>query len=367
MFKKTLCSLFMLGGAGMLFALPPHLGKADYPASSINNFDFNLSWENLQLESTSGHEIVVDIYCNKKKFAPKVKLTSDTLVIESIPTGVKILSIERKNCTVIVKVPDEKRFDKVKLHTSSGDIKSSVVFSADEIYLEASSGNIKMEKQISSSKEALIKTSSGDSFVDYVQTGKLSVQASSGNIRIDAGSAKNLSLSASSGNIACSNFSGGDSLIKTTSGNIKLKNFEATDFESSASSGSITAQDLSCQSFNVSTSSGTIGLELTDSPVKNSSASSSSGTQYISMPKGSGINLRVTTSRGGFTNTFTKEKISSHADYNNAINGGGAKVNFSSTSGSITLDVGSGVASRGGAEIYSDDDTSVVNVDRPIF
>ena len=220
MHKKTLGSLLILGATSTLFALPAHLGSTDYKASSINNFDFNLSWENVQLEPTGGHEIVVDIYCNKKKFAPKVKLVSDTLIIESIPIRVQLFTFEKRDCTVIVKVPQEKGFDQIKIHTSSGDIKSSLSFDAETIYLQASSGNIKIEEQISSTKEAVIKTSSGNSVVDFVHTDKLSVNASSGNItlgkadsqsaqvetssgdiHIDSGSAKNLYLSASSGDI----------------------------------------------------------------------------------------------------------------------------------------------------------------------
>ena len=385
MHKKTLSSLLILGTAGALFALPPHVGSTDYKASSINNFDFNLSWEDVRLEPADSHEITVDIYCNNRKYAPKVMVSSDTLVIESVPVARNIFG-GQKNCTVIVKFPEEKGFDQFKIHTASGDIKSTVTFDANDIYFEANSGDIKVEKQISSTREALIKTSSGDSFVNSVHTNKLSAKANSGNItlgkadsqstqvetssgtiHIDEVSANNLILTASSGDITCNSFSGGDSTIKTTSGNIRLKNFDAAAFESSASSGNITVKDLGCRSFNVSTSSGTIGLELINVPVAKSSSTSSSGTQYISMPKGSGINLQVSTSSGSFTNAFTKEKISSHADYNNVINGGGAKVSLTSTSGSITLDVGVGVAVPRAADTSSGGDIPVVNIDRPIF
>ncbi len=364
MHKKSLSSFLILGTASALFALPPQLGSTNYKASSINNFDFNLSWENVLLEPTSEHEIVVDIYCNKKKFAPRVKLVSDTLIIESIPIHSQIFTFERKNCTVIVKVPQEKGFDEFKIHTSSGDIKSSISFDADTILLQASSGSIKTEEQISSSKEAIIRTSSGNTVIDFIHTNKLSVNASSGNItlekadsqtakvetssgyiHINSGSANTLSLSASSGDISCNNFSSEESTIRTTSGSIKLKNFDTTTFVSSASSGNITARNLGCQNFEVSSTSGTIGLEFADAPISKSSVSSSSGTQFISMPKNSRLTLHVSTSSGGFINAFTNEKFSSHVNYNNEINGGGAAVSFTSSSASITLDIGDGVAS----------------------
>lgn len=337
MFKKSFYSLILMAGASALFALPPHLGSTEYKASSINNLDFNLSWEDLQLEATGANEIVVDIYCNNKKYAPKVKTSSGTLIIESVPSTSVVIGVQKK-CTVIVKLPQDKDFDKVKIQTSSGDINSSVGFSArDSISIGASSGDIKIEKQISATKDAVIKTSSGSSYLEGISAKQLTASASSGNITVNRADSKT-------------------AVIHTSSGNIKLKNFQAVTFEGSASSGNITGQNLDCQSFNVSTSSGTIGLEFSDAPAAKSSVTSSSGTQYISMPRGSRINVHVTTSSGGFTNAFTSEKLSSHADYNNAINGGGAKVSLTSTSGNITLDVGDGVASKRTAIEASDSD-----------
>ena len=384
MFKKNLNSLLMLAGASALFALPPRVGSTNYKASSINNFDFNLSWENLKIESADGNDIVVEIYCNKKRYAPTVKtLHKDTLIIESVPSLSHFFIGERRNCTVIVQVPDGKQFDNFTIHTSSGNINCSTEILSDKAFLQASSGNINIDGKIISKTEVTVKTSSGDSFVKFVQTndftasansGKIAVdlanskmaslQASSGDIFIKGGSSQKTEMSASSGNITCSNYSGGKTETQTTSGNIKLNDVQATSFDATTSSGNITARDLGCQSFDVSTASGTIGLELIDAPVGKSSMSSSSGTQFISMPHGSRISLHVTTSSGSFTNAFTKEKISSHADYNKAINGGGAKVHFSSSSGSITLDEGDGVASD--RALITDDDP-VITIDRPIF
>lgn len=377
--KKFLSSLSMIATTGMLFALPPHIGTTNFKASSINNFDFNLSWEDVQLEPTNSNDIVVEIYCNNKKFAPKVKTSSDTLVIESVAVHSSIFSSTKKLCTVIVKVPDEKEFENFKIHTSSGDIKNSLVFSADEIIIEASSGDIKVENQISSTKEAVIKTSSGNSYVESIQTKKLTAEASSGNVSIDKAVAKtgniktssgdirlndgaiqSLTMTASSGDITCNNVSAGDSVIQTTSGNIKLKGLDTTDLKSSASSGNITAQDLACSSFDVSTTSGTIGLEIIEVPASKSSVSSSSGTQFISLPQGARINLHVSTSSGSFTNAFTKEKIRDHVSYDKSLNGGGVDLTMSSSSASITLDVGKGIASDNA--LLSDSDDSDIPV-----
>ena len=377
MFKKSLCSLFTLAGASILFALPPHLGNKTFQSSSINAFDFDLSWENVRIEPTTGNDISVDIYCNKKSIAPSVKHSAKTLIIKTTPDLRLSFFRGKKLCTVIVKVPANKKFDEFNIHTSSGNIYGSLSFSAEEVHLEASSGNISMEGQIVSKDEIVIETSSGDSFVNYVQTTDLSATASSGNVTIENAVSKNASINTTSGNIIinggsstktvmeassgyikCNNYSAETSVFETTSGNIKLQNLTSNKFKGSASSGNIIAENFDCKGFEISTSSGTIGLDFSSYPVSNSSVKSSSGTQYISMPKNSSITLQVSTSSGSFTNTFTNEKLASHVDYNNKINGGGAKVSFIASSGNITLDTGDGVAS-GKSIIFDDDDKDI--------
>ena len=133
---------------------------------------------------------------------------------------------------------------------------------------------------------------------------------------------------------------------QTSSGAIKLQDISANTFESHASSGNITGQNLACQSFNISTSSGTIGLEFVEAPSSKSTIQSTSGTQYISIPEYSKLDLRVTTSSGRFLNTITNEKISSHADYKEEINGGGPLLTLTSSSASITLEGGNFVEGR---------------------
>lgn len=321
MFKKNFCTLFFLSVAAVLIALPQHQGTVNYKASSIQNLKINLSWEDVQLEQTNGSDIVVEIYSSRKKYTPIVKTNSDSLIIQTNPEGKALILNEKKLCTVVIKIPNGKNFKYYDLQTSSGNITGAVSFSA----------------------EVTVVTSS------------------SGDISIIGGNSKSTTMTASSGDISCSNFSGGETVFQTSSGNIKLSDYYASSFKSSASSGNITAQNLGCQSFSVSTSSGTIGLELVDAPVFKSNVASSSGTQFISMPQGSQITLNVTTSSGSFINAFTREKLSSHANYNREINGGGPTVSFSSSSGTITLDVENGVSSG-----FSNKSGSFENEDIPV-
>lgn len=331
MIKKTISSLLLITGANILFALPALVGSTQYKASSVNSLSFNLRWENLEIEPADTNEITVDIHCNNRRYAPTVKLSSGSLIIESVPLK-RVIFMSNNNCTVIVKMPQNMTFEKIKLHTSSGNIKSSVKITSNESLIEASSGNIQI-------KDLNSKTAK--------------VQASSGNISLNNFTVTDLISQASSGRITLNNIISQSLQSQTSSGAIKLQDISAKTFESHASSGNITGQNLACQSFNISTSSGTIGLEFVEAPSSKSIIQSTSGTQYISIPEYSKLDLRVTTSSGRFLNTITNEKISSHADYKEEINGGGPLLSLTSSSASITLEGGNFVEGRSTSDFSS--------------
>lgn len=342
MIKKTISSLFFIAGTNILFALPALVSSTQYKTSSVSSLSFNLRWENIEIEASDTNEITVDIHCNNRRYAPEVKLASNTLIIESVQLK-KTIIMNHNKCTVIVKVPENLDFDKIKLHTSSGNIQSSLRMSAKESLIEASSGDIRIEGI--NSKIAKVQASSGSiSFKNFSGTDFFS-QTSSGSIKLQNIAAQGLESRASSGNIV-------------------LDNISAKNFVSQASSGNITGQNLACQGFDISTSSGTIGLEFIQAPSLKSTVQSTSGTQYISIPKDSKINLQVTTSSGRFINTFTGEKISSHTNYKEELNGGGPLLKLSSSSGSITLDVENFIENKSGKEnLSSNEDIPVVIFD----
>ena len=265
MLRKNALLLCGILSTSVLFARPSLLGKTSYKASSIKDLSINLSWEDLEIVSSNDSEITVEIYCNKKKYAPTVKESFSTLSIDTQPFKFGF-AMEKKECVVVVSVPQGKSFEKSSIHISSGDV-------------------------------------------------------------------------------SVNNFTSQESVFTSSSGNIKLNIFETQKLHCSASSGNITAKGLICQSFKASTSSGTIGLELDNTPIKKSEVSTSSGTVYVSLPGNSSVNIKATTSSGSFTNAFTKERITSHAGYSGSINGGGAEIIFSSSSGSITVDSNDSVSS----------------------
>ena len=147
---------------------------------------------------------------------------------------------------------------------------------------------------------------------------------------------------------------------QTTSGSIKFESCITDFFDSSSTSGSITVRELTCKALSVSSLSGTIGLELQRAIGKNSSISTTSGLIFISMPENSPLTVKATTSSGSFTNSFTREKISTLVNYNREINGGGALLKLSSTSGTITLDSNTFISSP--ISIIEDDSDAEIPV-----
>ena len=367
--KKQLLTLcFTLFATTNIFALPPLLETTNYQTSSIKHLDFNMSWENLEIKKSNDNKITVEVYCNKKKFAPRVLTSGSGLLIET-SASTRLFSWEKKSCTVIVYIPAGKEFDKTNIHLLSGDVKNEETLYADSINIQTLSGDINTEGL--NAKQISVTASSGDIEIKSVNSERTLVNANSGNIKINAIDSKTFTAKTLSGDQKYKSINANDLDFAAASGNIKISDGAVQNISISTSSGNISVEDLLTNKFSVSSSSGTIGLELKAAPLKNSNASTSSGTLFVSMPKDAAATIRATTSSGGFTNSFTREKLSSHANYKQDINGGGATISLNSSSGNITLDVGDGVSATGRFIIddtqIDDEDIPVVNIDRPIF
>lgn len=362
--KKHLFSLGLtLLSAATAFALPSLLQTKDFKASSISNLDFNMSWENLEVkEQTSGSNITIEIYCNKKKYIPEVKQSGSTLLIDSIPMERFFFPMESKQCTVMVYLPAGKKFDRTSIRLSSGELTVKDNLYSEGIVLQTSSGSLKTENLTGSDVELI--ASSGSIKAKEISASKASVQASSGSISISAVQAQSFTAKTSSGSIKTDSLRANDADLSASSGSLRLKDVTVQKIELSTSSGGITVDGLLSNRFSVTSSSGTIGLELNGAPTKNSSINATSGTVFVSLPNDASATVSASTTSGGFVNTFIGEKIESHANCTQKINGGGATISISTTSGSITVD--KGISRSKSSERY-EDDVPVVNIDRPIF
>ena len=344
--KKQILSLgFTLLAATSSFGLPSLLDKKEFKADSVSNLDIHLSWENIEIQEVpSKNPITVEIYCNKKKFAPKVNFSGSTLTIESIPFNPLFFPMEPKHCTVMIHIPSAKNFKKAGIRLSSGSLKQLDSISAEQLTIQASSGSLSASNLKGSQIE--VSASSGRISIERLVAAKATVHTSSGSISVDSINSQNY-------------------VSETSSGSIKLKDVTAQSINLSTSSGGISVDGLLAGKISASSTSGTIGLELNGVPSEKSHVSTTSGTIFVSLPRKAGVTVSASTTSGSFVNTFTKEKINSHVEYKKAINGGGTSLHLSSTSGRITLDEGDGFSSGGSKS--GDDDIPVVNLERPIF
>ena len=303
--KKLVLTFALLLFATTSFSLPSLFDRQLFKVYDIKNIDTDLTWENIDIQECDEIDnILVEIYCNNKKWAPQIKNSGSTVIVKSKKKSYS--AFEPKKCTVIFKIPASAEFDTVSLSTTSGDIFAQALI-CDSLHASSTSGSI------------FVKTFDGQT---------------------------------------CS--------FNSTSGSQKLTNAKVNKTVNKATSGSITVEGQVLQSFDIGTTSGTIGMELDDAPLSKSRVSSTSGTIFLGLPGNANFSLSVSTTSGSFTNAITREKHGSHVDYSGDINNGGAQITLSSTSGNISIDSNNGVTGKKAVK-NTETDIPVVSFEDPIF
>jgi DUF4097 and DUF4098 domain-containing protein YvlB len=323
--KKLIITLILLASltAG-LFALPNLLKKEQFGANAIDNIDIDLSWEDIVVKETYDNSgIDVEIYSNYKKYSPDVSVSGSTLYIESVKRSFGFVDLAKNptgtKCTVILYVPQKKDFDEIEINTSSGEIKVERILSAkSKISLKASSGNI---------------TSNNGLFAD-----DLKVEASSGDIELYNIDADDFSVQTSSGNIQVEKFTGGTGSLQASSGDIKSIDFASEYAKFNTSSGSISIKKFDCDYFDAQSSSGNITLDFKNAPAATSSVRSTSGDVDIYLPMRAKFSVDVSCTSGTFRDKFNNNRMNPRNSYHMDYNGGGPDIQIRTTSGDITLE-----------------------------
>ena len=344
--KKILLTLSLFGiTASTAFTLPKLLKRETIKVYDIENVDINLSWEDVLVEECDDDdEIIIEVYCNKEKFAPKVKTRDTTLMVQSNTKSSS--AFEKKVCTVIAKFPPNAKFEKFHMSTTSGEIKTEVVINCNKLSSSTTSGSQSINQE-TFAQDAKFNSTSGSIFVDEVF-------------------AENLKLSATSGSVKVNSFDSKTCSIEATSGSLKIKDAKADKLKMQTSSGSIALEGQVSEAFDISATSGSVGIELEDAPADNSRVYTTSGSIFIALPGRADFSLFVQTTSGPFVNSLTKEKILDHVNYTTDINNGGATIILSATSGRITVDSNDGVTAKVN-EPAIDPEIPVVSFDDPIF
>ena len=311
--KKLIIGTLLLSLASSVFALPNLLDKQEVAESSIKNLNFGLAWENLEIQETYGNTIDVEIYSNNRKASPRVKTSGSTLYIDSTSS----FAIGTR-CTVIVYIPQHKNFNEIELKASSGEITVKTLLSAQKIFITTSSGEIYSEQGL------------------YADTIKL--RASSGDIEANNLDANDFSAETSSGEILIKQYTGSTGTLTATSGEIEVNGFAAEYTSFKTTSGEIEVKQLDCDYFDAKSTSGEIYLELINAPLAKSSATSTSGSINIILPKDASFEVASHSNSGTLKNKFTSNKFVPRDTYYEKINGGGPLLELSTTSGSIEVE-----------------------------
>ena len=343
--KKLVLTFALLLFATTSFSLPSLFDRQLFKVYDIKNIDTDLTWENIDIQECDEIDnILVEIYCNNKKWAPQIKNSGSTVIVKSKKKSYS--AFEPKKCTVIFKIPASAEFDSISLSATSGDIHSQIEMNAEKFTSSTTSGN--------------------QSFTVEIFAQNVSLTATSGNVFAQALICDSLHASSTSGSIFVKTFDGQTCSFNSTSGSQKLTNAKVNKTVNKATSGSITVEGQVLQAFDIGTTSGTIGMELDDAPLSKSRVSSTSGTIFLGLPGNANFSLSVSTTSGSFTNAITREKHGSHVDYSGDINNGGAQITLSSTSGNISIDSNNGVTGKKAIK-NTDTDIPVVSFDEPIF
>ena len=314
--KKILIAAALFSLAASAFALPNLLEKKEVAASSIKNLDFKLSWEELRIQETFGSSIDIEIYTNNKKVAPSVNASGSTLCIESNKRSFTYFPGSR--CIVIVYVPKNKQFNDVDLSMSSGDINVETELYAMNIRMSASSGDINSVKGL---------------FAD-----EINLKASSGDITATNMDADDFKAETSSGDINLREFTGLTGYLKATSGELEVEGFAAEYVSFKTTSGEISVKKIDCDYFDAVSTSGEICLEFEKEPIAKSSAKAASGKINLVIPKNASFEIDAHSNSGTYKNEFTNNKFVPRDTYHESINGGGAVIELTTSSGDIEVE-----------------------------
>lgn len=262
-----------------------------FPASSVKDISVNLSAEGIRFEEGTDSSIKVYFMGDWSDTKHEAALNGTELDISSERKNISISFMDNRN--VLVEIPSGKKdFDNIKVHISSGSIKSQSL-SAKNMDLTSSSGSIK------------INDNSAD---------RIYANSSSGSIRFEKCSFNNAEVKASSGSI-----------------HFDDNSINYLDAKSSSGSAHVSG---SYDKLNVRSSSGSITVDVNKPLTEDSCFDCSSGSIHLTLPKESSYKLKYRCSSGSMKNEFTGTDGKSGSDVCGA---GGPLIETYTTSGSIRI------------------------------
>lgn len=290
------------------------VSKDFYPAENIKTISIELSYENLEIKTTNGSDILVEIASNNSKKIPEIFLEANNFIIKS-----------RKNqkwntgniCTVYVYLPNDFFSKTTNIKVASGEIYIDNL-ETDELKVSSASGDIKI--------------------IFSNVTNEIELSAASGKIEFNTGKTRKFSATTSSGDIFVQQLISKEIWCKVASGEVDTENIECEYLSVQTSSGDIDCSKTTCQYFDIKAVSGSVDLELINQIEAESSIKTTSGSVDLSVPKDMNFEIIANSSSGKFEDEIKERTYRPKHEYVSQYNNGGVTILIDTTSGSIELD-----------------------------
>lgn len=318
----------------------PYLIKS-FSSENISSVVSQTSGGNISVTAVAPSESRVEVYVNKngsgmKKLSDeerKSKITEDYDLTVSSDKGKLTASAKAKpgitnwknTLSFSFKIYVPKNVSTM-LKTSGGNISLTGISGEQEF--KTSGGNLELN---SVSGDIKGKTSGGNISLQNCHD-KLDLTTSGGNIDAE-NSDGNIHVSTSGGSIELNNLTGNID-ASTSGGNVKGGTIEG-ELLARTSGGNISLQKLSC-SVKASTSGGNIDVSV-QRPGKYISLNNSSGQVRLTLPKNTGMDLKLNASKISSQNLQNFSGTNSSKEINGTVNGGGIPVIVDAGSGKIEV------------------------------
>lgn len=336
--KKLLTLLLVAFASGTVMAQnQPYLTKS-FSSEKISNIVSATSGGNIIVESSTSPRVEIFVTGNGK---------NRNLSIDEIKSRVENdydLTVAVDNGTLTATAKPKHRFTNwnnalsISFHIyAPGNVSTKLNTSGGNIQLSGLSGNEDF------------KTSGGNLELNEL-SGKITGKTSGGNIYLkncnDA-----IDLSTSGGNIMGKN-SSGQIHLSTSGGSIQLKNLDGKidastsggniegetiggELVAHTSGGNVSLQKLSC-SVKTSTSGGNIDVSI-QTAGKYISINNSAGQVRLSIPKNTGMNLKMSAMRISTQNLQNFSGTNNKDEINGTVNGGGIPVTVDASGGNLNV------------------------------
>lgn len=286
--------------------------KSTYQASDITQLNFDLTFENVNIQKIYGDEFSLEIYSNNKKKLPTYTLEDGVF---KIYTSIKHI-FNADYCKIYLYVPADYKFENVSILAASGDMEISDLNSTD-ISITSASGDIDLK----------------NTYIDE----EVSIHTESGDIDIEDLNCQSLTVKSASGDVETENIQAQEMEIKTISGEIKCKNYQGEYICLESTSGEIKSNSIKVEYFTLASLSGDIYLLLNNAPIASSSAKTKSGDIEIYLPSGHGFDLIASSNSGRLHDEINDMSISARGSFENSYYGGGAEITVKTSSGDIRI------------------------------